>query len=297
MKHHLISITLLLLAATLVAGCAGAVSPTVPPAEETPPPPSEEPTIPAITPPAPTEPVGGPVEDRVSLIEALQSAGATVEPAGAITQDFFSVPGQMLTINGEAVQVYEYADPLAAEAEAARVSADGSTITTSSGAIAHVDWVAAPRFYRAGRLIVLYVGSAGGVISTLDGTLGRPFAGSTGATTPTPTGLLVTGTAVVEDIDILILESFPVQVHVVARGYTPDGCTEIDQALVERQDDTFRVTITTVRPANVACIDIIRPFEQTIPLDVLGLPAGTYSVDVNGVRGTFTLATDNVLPR
>jgi len=118
---------------------------------------------------------------------------------------------------------------------------------------------------------------------------------------PTPAGPvsspLIHGLAVVESVEILILESFPVQVHAVARGYTPDGCTEVDQILVERQDNLFRVTLTTVRPAHVACIEIIRPFERTIPLDVVGLLAGVYTVDVNGIGGAFTLTTDNVLPR
>ena len=37
------------------------------------------------------------------------------------------------------------------------------------------------------------------------------------------------------------------------------------------------------------------PFEDTIPLDVYDLPAGAYTVDVNGVTNTFTLDVDNVL--
>jgi putative hemolysin len=50
-----------------------------------------------------------------------------------------------------------------------------------------------------------------------------------------PSGEMIHGEAVVETIDILILESFPVQVNVVARGYLPDGCTEIDEIHQERQ--------------------------------------------------------------
>jgi inhibitor of cysteine peptidase len=102
--------------------------------------------------------------------------------------------------------------------------------------------------------------------------------------------------ASVESIEILILESFPVQIHVVARGHLPDDCTEIGEITRERQGNTFSVTITTARPANVACAEMLVSFEEVISLDVLGLPAGTYTVDVNGVRDSFQLAVDNVPP-
>jgi hypothetical protein len=36
--------------------------------------------------------------------------------------------------------------------------------------------------------------------------------------------------------------------------------------------------------------------EEMIGLGVVGLKAGTYTVDVNGVTGTFTLDVDNALP-
>ena len=118
--------------------------------------------------------------------------------------------------------------------------------------------------------------------------------------TPTPTEAPtssgpVEGVADVESIEILILESFPVQVNVRARGQLPDGCTTIDEITTERTGTTFNVTITTFRPADAVCTEALVPFEEVIALDVLGLEAGTYTVNVNGIRGTFTLATDNVL--
>ena len=102
--------------------------------------------------------------------------------------------------------------------------------------------------------------------------------------------------ASVDSIEILILESFPVQIHVVARGHLPDDCTEIGEIIQERRGNTFSVTITTARPAGVACAEMVVSFEEVIPLDVVGLPAGTYTVDVNGVRDSFELTVDNVAP-
>jgi hypothetical protein len=115
-------------------------------------------------------------------------------------------------------------------------------------------------------------------------------------TTETEDGGTIEGEARVSGIEILILESFPVQVNVVARGSLPDGCTEIDRVEQMREGDTFRVTITTRRPRNQMCTEAEVPFEEVISLDVAGLEAGEYTVDVNGVRDTFELAVDNVLP-
>lgn len=112
-------------------------------------------------------------------------------------------------------------------------------------------------------------------------------------TEPSDDGV-VEGVASVEDIDILILESFPVQVNVVARGNLPDGCTTIDKVTQERDGNTFRVTITTVRPVGMVCTEALVPFERVIALDVYGLPAGVYTVEVNGVSDTFELTVDNV---
>lgn len=112
----------------------------------------------------------------------------------------------------------------------------------------------------------------------------------------TPTGNTVNGLALVETIDVITMESFPVQVQVIARGTLPDGCTTIDQALSERDGNQFRVTITTVRPAEAVCTEALVPFEEAVRLDVLNLPAGTYTVDVNGITSSFELAVDNIAP-
>ena len=102
------------------------------------------------------------------------------------------------------------------------------------------------------------------------------------------------GLAPVDEIDILILESFPVQINVIARGNLPDPCTEISEVLQEREGDTFFITIKTYRSLD-PCIQIIVPFEVKIPLNVYGLPAGTYTVDVNGAQDTFDLEVDNII--
>ncbi len=126
---------------------------------------------PTATPPTTSH--GGPVQDYVSLIDQLRAHGATVDPAGDVSQPFFSVSGHIITVNGEHVQVYEYATDDAANAEAARISPDGGTIGNTI-----VDWVAPPHFYKAGKIIVLYVGNTAHVLQPLFAVLGSQFAGS-----------------------------------------------------------------------------------------------------------------------
>ena len=103
------------------------------------------------------------------------------------------------------------------------------------------------------------------------------------------------GRAQVDEVRIQILESFPVQVEVLISGNLPDGCTEIDQVeqRFEPEENTFWVEITTLRTTDDACAQVLVPFEETVSLDVYGLPAGTYTVDVNGTQETFTLDVDN----
>ena len=105
--------------------------------------------------------------------------------------------------------------------------------------------------------------------------------------------LPTTGLASVDEIDILILESFPVQINVIASGNLPDPCTEISEFLQEKEGNTFFVTIKTYRSPGF-CIQVLAPFEVIIPLGVYGLPAGTYTVDVNGVQATFDLEVNNI---
>ncbi|NOQ34086.1 MAG: hypothetical protein GQ567_07855 [Methanosarcinales archaeon] len=101
----------------------------------------------------------------------------------------------------------------------------------------------------------------------------------------------------VNDIEILLLESFPVQIHAVARGEHPDSCTKVDKVATRREGDTFFVTITTSRPADAMCAQVMTPFEEVVALDAVGLKAGVYTVDVNGVGDTFELQTDNIFEK
>lgn len=112
------------------------------------------------------------VEDKAGLTAALQAAGATVETDEPVSQAFFSPEGSIIKVNGADVQVFEYESVEAMKEEASQVALDGGSIGTTM-----VTWVDTPHFYKAGRIIVLYVGSDGMVVDLLEEALGPQFAG------------------------------------------------------------------------------------------------------------------------
>ncbi len=103
------------------------------------------------------------------------------------------------------------------------------------------------------------------------------------------------GLASVENVEVVMLMSFPLQVHLQVNGYVGDPCTSIDEIEVEREGYHFKVSIETRRDSELACIQVIESFEENIPLDVYGLPAGDYTVEVNGFETSFTFFQDNIL--
>lgn len=111
-----------------------------------------------------------------------------------------------------------------------------------------------------------------------------------------PAGETITGeNAIVEELRLNIMESFPLQVSATIQGFLPDGCTAIKEITSSRAGDNFPITILTQRPAEAMCTQALVPFEETVSLDVLGLPAGTYTVTAGDQSATFTFDMDNVL--
>jgi hypothetical protein len=124
----------------------------------------------AATPASTTQPAV--VEDQASFLAALRASNIIVKTGESITQDFFSPDGHIITINGQDVQVFEYESAEAMENEASKVAPDGGSVGTSM-----MSWMDAPHFYKAGRILVLYVGSDKSILDVLEKAIGRQFAG------------------------------------------------------------------------------------------------------------------------
>ena len=112
------------------------------------------------------------VEDQAGLIAVLKSAGATVETGEPILQPFFSVEGDTINVNGADIQVFEYESTEAMELDSSQIAPDGSSNATTM-----ITWIDTPHFYKAGRIIALYIGSDETALSLLEGALGSQFAG------------------------------------------------------------------------------------------------------------------------
>jgi hypothetical protein len=110
--------------------------------------------------------------DYASLLAYLRAKGLRAESAGKIVQPFFTVVGRVIQVNGQDLQVFQYPDAARTNAQAALISPDGLTVATTK-----VHWLAPPRFYKCGKLLVIYLGDDGDVLKVLEAALGPHFAG------------------------------------------------------------------------------------------------------------------------
>ena len=85
---------------------------------------------------------------------------------------------------------------------------------------------------------------------------------------------------VIDKVDALLLESFPVQIHLRVTGYQSDGCDYPVQVEQRREGNAVFVEIYRELPLAVACPAVLREYEATIALEG-GFEPGTYTIHVN----------------
>lgn len=111
-----------------------------------------------------------------ALVSHLRSAGSTVTPGGSVRQAFLSVPGQVLVVDGEHVEVYQYADAATVAHDSTRISKDACLIKTAKGSTM-VEWPHPPHLYKKDHLIVIYIGDNPALINEFVSMYGPQFAG------------------------------------------------------------------------------------------------------------------------
>ena len=100
--------------------------------------------------------------------------------------------------------------------------------------------------------------------------------------------------AMVDQVEVVATKSDPPSYSVVASGSLPDGCTEMGRSRQEVDGQTIMVTLYAVGSEDGQCSDLEPvPFKEIIPLDVGGLSAGSYTVEVNGAVTSLTLTEDH----
>jgi hypothetical protein len=97
----------------------------------------------------------------------------------------------------------------------------------------------------------------------------------------------------IEDFDIQYLESFPLQINLVVKGFLSDGCTTLNDITQKRDDNSVYVNITTKRPKDIPCILIVKLITLNVKLDG-GFPPGHYKIAVNDVVKEIDI--DGVVP-
>lgn len=89
------------------------------------------------------------------------------------------------------------------------------------------------------------------------------------------------GDVFIDSTDLLILESYPVQINLVLQGNLPTPCHQL--RIVANQpdeDNRILVEVYSVADPETVCIQILEAFEVTYRLG--SFPSGSYTVLVNG---------------
>ena len=101
----------------------------------------------------------------------------------------------------------------------------------------------------------------------------------------------------VDQVKVEIGVGSPIPVHVIVYGNLPDPCSQVEHTEIKQDGLNFIITLSATPdvggPAVDGCIKESFPFKMGIPLNVVDLPAGSYSVTVNGSRADFKLDTAN----
>ena len=80
--------------------------------------------------------------------------------------------------------------------------------------------------------------------------------------------------------------------YATVTGWYPDACSVTDEIVQEVDGDTIHVTITSKRPADMVCAQMLTDFEEEFLLETEGLEAGEYTVIVNedNAMTTFSIS-------
>jgi len=84
----------------------------------------------------------------------------------------------------------------------------------------------------------------------------------------------------IDNVDALILESFPAQIQLNVVGAQPDGCDLPVIVEQERSENTVKVEIYRLGDPTMMCAAVLIPYRESIKLDG-GFDPGTYTIIVN----------------
>lgn len=100
--------------------------------------------------------------------------------------------------------------------------------------------------------------------------------------------------AVISKVDVRIAESFPPQVFIDIQGVLTDSCTTLNNVDTKRQGTVINITVTTQRPKDAICAQVISYFSTTVPLGSDFVSGQVYTLRVNGQEQQFNVDGNSV---
>jgi len=101
----------------------------------------------------------------------------------------------------------------------------------------------------------------------------------------------------VDQLEVEVGVGSPIPVFVQISGFMPDPCSQVEHTEIKQDGSNFIISLFATPdmggPAVDSCIKDPMFFTMSIPLNVVDLPAGSYTVTVNGSSTDFKLDTAN----
>ncbi len=94
-------------------------------------------------------------------------------------------------------------------------------------------------------------------------------------------GGMTRGPVYIDEAELVILESFPVQIEIVIRGALPTPCASLEWS-TEPPDDRGRILVEafSLQDPGIDCIQVLQEMEERLPIG--SYSQGSYSVWLNG---------------
>lgn len=209
---------------------------------------------------------------------SLEAKGAVVVNAGEEPGGTFNTSLTKVLINGEQVEIYDFASTADATAAAVTVSADGTIITSIDGETPPIaiDFLNRPHYFQQADVIIVYTGGDAEIIQLLRDVFGEEFAGDKtpvdrdSTDTDDPGYETVLEPAPIESVELIEDPDNPGFFLLQVTSGLPSGCASFHDWSVE-QTGELELTLTVLNrvPAPdqlIACTQIYGFAEHTIPL-------------------------------
>ena len=92
-----------------------------------------------------------------------------------------------------------------------------------------------------------------------------------------------TGQVFISNAELLIMESYPVQVSLYISGELPTPCHElVSEVEAPDEENRIHVSVASQFDSGEACIQVLEAFSTQLGIDMLGAKDGIYSVWLDG---------------